>query len=548
MYSLCYLLQEREFVKCGENVFKIGKSRQEYFKRINSYPIGSKVLMIIECDDCDKCESDLIAIFKKKFIQKIYGREYFEGKPNEIRMAFLNYFEVHFANSENLTFPVGNINFDLNQEIKKCDNVPVGLSAENITIACQKNIKNSKRREKNNKNTNDNNTDDNSIEDNVINDNSSADSNALTIFKNDFTNSTNEIIFFEETNFVCFTCSKDCYSKTTLWRHMKTCKLTLSQTNKEEIAITEEKSMKQKRNCGLCQFSTSSESLFEKHLLSSTHIQIFFLNANGDYNCEKCGFSTKKLFNFKMHLRSQKHTKTDEIKTYICNICNKDCKSYNSKWRHKQKCGKQECKPQKISDNSILDKTTIISSIEKTREEVKTVLREFFENSKPAAFSFQKFFVNVCKNSINFDDLLENYCHISEKQIGLICKEGFTEGITQIILKSLNELGVQRRPIHCTDTKRQTIYVKINGLWDKQINKDILISFINNIGESTKEIITTWQRSYNECKNEKTVAVDLFDEALRKRLADEPDVNIDKIMKNIIGEVGIDKSLYIAAK
>lgn len=75
-----YLIKEREFIKTGENILKIGKTKQESNSRIKSYPKGSELYLQMKCDNCDSMERELISVFKKKFIlRKDIGDEYFEG-------------------------------------------------------------------------------------------------------------------------------------------------------------------------------------------------------------------------------------------------------------------------------------------------------------------------------------------------------------------------------------------------------------------------------------------------------------------------------------
>ena len=77
-----YLLQEREFIKTKEPIYKIGKTKQECLKRITNYPNGTKLVIQIECNDCDTYEKLLITKFKKEFIHKNdIGNEYFYGDP-----------------------------------------------------------------------------------------------------------------------------------------------------------------------------------------------------------------------------------------------------------------------------------------------------------------------------------------------------------------------------------------------------------------------------------------------------------------------------------
>jgi hypothetical protein len=85
MCEYIYLLQEREFIKSNENVYKIGKTKQENLKRIGNYPIGTILLFQIICNDCDTNEKELIKIFRNKYeSRKDIGNEYFKGNYNDM--------------------------------------------------------------------------------------------------------------------------------------------------------------------------------------------------------------------------------------------------------------------------------------------------------------------------------------------------------------------------------------------------------------------------------------------------------------------------------
>lgn len=92
MPEYIYLLQEREFIKTLENIYKIGKSKQENLKRIQNYPNGTELIIQSECDDCDIVEKELIKIFKEKFIQRTdIGTEYFKGDKYKMRKIISDY-------------------------------------------------------------------------------------------------------------------------------------------------------------------------------------------------------------------------------------------------------------------------------------------------------------------------------------------------------------------------------------------------------------------------------------------------------------------------
>ena len=91
MIGYIYLLQEREFIKTKENIYKLGKTKQENLKRIQNYPNGTKLIIQLECENCDINEKNLIIIFKQKFIQRIdIGTEYFEGDKYEMISIIYN--------------------------------------------------------------------------------------------------------------------------------------------------------------------------------------------------------------------------------------------------------------------------------------------------------------------------------------------------------------------------------------------------------------------------------------------------------------------------
>ena len=86
-----YLLQEREFVKTGELIYKIGRTKKEHYTRFNQYPNGSILLLHIKCDDCDCNEKDIIKLFKTKYKhRKEIGNEYFEGDSKEMIKDIFN--------------------------------------------------------------------------------------------------------------------------------------------------------------------------------------------------------------------------------------------------------------------------------------------------------------------------------------------------------------------------------------------------------------------------------------------------------------------------
>jgi len=101
MVSYIYLLQEREFIKTNEPIYKIGKTKQINDKRFKQYPKGSILLLQKYCENCDEKEKELIKIFKNNFIQrKDIGTEYFEGKYEDMMLVIENLLNQQITNNK----------------------------------------------------------------------------------------------------------------------------------------------------------------------------------------------------------------------------------------------------------------------------------------------------------------------------------------------------------------------------------------------------------------------------------------------------------------
>jgi hypothetical protein len=113
-----YLLQEREFIKTKEPIYKIGKTKQEKLKRIKSYPNGSELLLYTVCNNCDEIEKTIINKFKSHFIhKKEFGNEYFKGDYNS--MIYLIYDIIISSKKEDIKDNNENNN-ENNNEVNRC--------------------------------------------------------------------------------------------------------------------------------------------------------------------------------------------------------------------------------------------------------------------------------------------------------------------------------------------------------------------------------------------------------------------------------------------
>jgi hypothetical protein len=124
---------------------------------------------------------------------------------------------------------------------------------------------------------------------------------------------------------------------------------------------------------------------------------------------------------------------------------------------------------------------------------------------------------------------------------------GYSEGVSRIFINGLNELDVCKRPIHCSDAKRETLYVKDKNEWTKDSDKEKLTNAIKTVGKKNIQQITEWQKKYPEYRDPASRHNDkylkMLCNAMNGSTDDEQEKNMEKIIRNITKEVVIDKNL-----
>ena len=157
------------------------------------------------------------------------------------------------------------------------------------------------------------------------------------------------------------------------------------------------------------------------------------------------------------------------------------------------------------------------------------------------------FYLNeTCKNAMNIDEFVDSI-KLSLEDLEYTGRKGYIEGISNIILKNLKRLGEYDRPIHCSDNKRQILYIKHNNIWNKEDdNKTILTNAIKVIANQNIKQISKWSDQYPDCKKSDSKKNNLYLQILSNSMCgidkEETDKNIDKIISNISKHVTINKN------
>jgi len=276
--------------------------------------------------------------------------------------------------------------------------------------------------------------------------------------------------------------------------------------------------------CELCRFRCGKLTEWSRHIATRKHLEPQKTpNAKQHFVCETCDVSCCKLSNWNRHILSKKHMEgAKKLQTiFACKKCKKEYKSKGSVTRHEIKCESQFIT---IIDRLLNENVELRSFIVEQTNTIETIMTKNTENLnktlelyKPIHTSTtinqttnnnQKFNINVflnetCKDAINFSDFIKNI-QISYEDLENNAQLGFVNGISKIFIDNLKQIGINERPIHCTDVKRETIYIKDENVWTKQPDDDKLQKAIQTVSYRSMGKLAEWKQEnpdYKDCNS-----------------------------------------------
>ena len=163
-------------------------------------------------------------------------------------------------------------------------------------------------------------------------------------------------------------------------------------------------------------------------------------------------------------------------------------------------------------------------------------------------FNLNLFLNEKCKDAISMMDFIDSL-HLGTSDIEYTGRHGYVEGITKIFINGLKQLDIHKRPIHCTDLKREILYIKEEQSWEKDDNKTKFKKAINAVVNKNIQQIKPWQDENPQCNildtNEYILHLNIMRQSLGGGNSEVAEKNNDKIIKNIAKEVIIDKTNYL---
>jgi hypothetical protein len=278
-----------------------------------------------------------------------------------------------------------------------------------------------------------------------------------------------------------------------------------------------------------------------------------------EYFCECCHYHTSKTSSYNKHLLTAKHNLLTESNNkvakscseHICSNCNKTYKSRVGLWGHKKKCSqKSEVLENTMSSQDNLN--VLVLDLLKQNQELqrqlielskeKSIVTNTHNNTTNNHFNLQFFLNETCKDAITADQFVKDI-QISFGDLENIGNRGYVEGFTDIILKQLRTLDVTKRPFHCTDVKRETIYIKETDAWKKDNEeKTNLKTVIENVAKKGRQNVPSWQYSHPEVFVLDSNDYEMNHKIIRNTWGDGDTEKLqEKVIKTLAKEVHVDK-------
>jgi hypothetical protein len=241
------------------------------------------------------------------------------------------------------------------------------------------------------------------------------------------------------------------------------------------------------------------------------------------------------------------------INCFSCN-CGKVYKHRQSLHKHKKECiEKQEPNKNSISNEVVVELIKENKELRQMLLEQNSKMIEFAKEGKIITnnttnnFSINLFLNEQCKDAINIMEFV-NSIRLKVSDLEDTGRLGYVEGISKIFIKGIKELDVYKRPIHCSDLKRETLYIKDQNNWEKEDkDKTLLTKAIKIIGSKNIQQIADWVEQNPQCKDGNSKKNDeymnLISNTMLGSTFEEQTENINKVIKNVSKEVQIYKNL-----
>ena len=287
---------------------------------------------------------------------------------------------------------------------------------------------------------------------------------------------------------------------------------------------------------------------------------------NAKFICNYCDFKAFKRCDWDRHINTKKHIhrvsgsqmevlEVTNTPKFMCN-CGKKYSNSGGLWKHKQKCKNEE--PIKQTE-CVTDKDKLIDYLIQEHSELKNLILEIVKkdtvtnnnnnnintiNSHNKSFNLQFFLNETCKDAMNIMEFVESI-QLQLSDLEKVGELGYVEGISNIIIKNLKGLDVTQRPIHCTDKKREVLYVKDEDLWQKEDEQNKKVrTAIKKISDKNMRLIPEFQKINPDCNKSDSKVSDKYNIIVVESMGGKGENYFEKenkIISNISKQVIVEK-------
>ena len=344
-----------------------------------------------------------------------------------------------------------------------------------------------------------------------------------------------------------------------------------------------EKIKKENLHCNTCNIYFTTTALQELHNNTNKHMSRLKVDYRmttfqtpktaSKYVCEQCNFKCSKQSDYDRHTLTAKHQmlqNTTSIvqknaKQFKCD-CGKEYKHHSSLWNHKKKCTYNAEEPientfvqeEDPRENKLM--MTIIKQMAELTKQNGELTKQITEiiprigdtnNSNNTntncnnTFNVQLYLNNECKNAMSIQDFIKSI-ELNMSHLKAVTEKGYVDSVSNILIKALGELEITNRPLHCTDLKRDIIYIKDNAEWNKSSAKEdkLMSGAITNIENKHYGLVKQYARETPQASVMDTPENMYQNKALQNALGNSVDSEVlqKKIYKEVLPKVKLDKS------
>ena len=273
--------------------------------------------------------------------------------------------------------------------------------------------------------------------------------------------------------------------------------------------------------------------------------------------CETCAFKCYMKCDWTRHITRPKHFLSVDgniknlknlKKTYVCD-CGKIFLSNSGLWKHKKVCIEEK---NIIIDKELNDKELIMILIKQNSELLEvikngkhnTINSHNNTNSNNKTFNLQFFLNETCKDAMNIMDFVD-LIKLQLTDLESVGKIGYVDGISNIIVTNLNALDEKKRPVHCTDTKREVLYIKDNNKWEKEDEENKKMhKLITKVADKNARLLPKFKEAHPDCIKSVSPFSDQYNKLIIEAMGGSGDNDLEKekkIIRKISKTVTIDK-------